>query len=727
MLILKNINISFNQESVLNAEEFHAKQGNITCITGDSGSGKTTFLYMIGLLAYYENCFYTYQGKEINTSDSKCVEKFRHEHISYVLQDNNVVESITVRKNIEFMLTMNTSTTLSVNEILEKVLLQDKKDVYPSSLSGGEKQRLAFACAIAKGTEIFIGDEITSSLDEESKMIIFHQLQEMAKANKTVIIVSHDLNIIDQCDCIYNIEDKQLKLLQDSYQENVIDRKSIKKTNMPFLDNYLTLFLSNKKFIVKKFLYTCIISILIFASLSIIYVANQTNKNLMEQTNAISNLELFLMNQYDFEVENEVAQGMITNSDGNGKPAFDDDVNNQINLLNNVTANYEVYNFKSMEMNINSGRTEAGEVKVYRNQKEIMKREFSEEELRNGYTYNYNVKPYFKEQSWFKEGNNGVYVNQEFAHTFNVEKGDLIHMKVFVPVAILISDGTYYPNEICEEVNESTRCEPSPEGKVDFDNQQYVYYPIEMKYPVLDIINTVNSSGGYMLQNSIYLDYNSMMKIINEYKINNFDEYEKTGVWYGSFASLKSSVRILFADKYQSIPKIQEEIKAISNNIAIGYDYQDLENLYTHLNSETSLSIWYSIALIIFVLILTIFLGYQQIKNYRSQILIMKVNGVMDKRIQRLFTCDSCMNVVYVMILIMLIYLIGRLPFLYFDPMKLPEWYLNINYMIAFPPIYLALGSLMLSIITLCVIILYHKVLKYEKIEQLLRGRNDTN
>lgn len=727
MLNIKNIELKFDNHMILKADFFSARKGAITCITGESGSGKTSLLYTIGLLAYYKPCQYSYDDKAVQLDHESDVENFRYNHISYVLQDHNVIDSITVEKNIEFMLTMNAVSNLSVDAILEKVVLQDKKNAYPSSLSGGEKQRLAFACAIAKNTDIILGDEITSSLDYDSKAIILRLLKEMAYDNKTVIIVSHDEEIIANSDCVYVIEDCKLKLLHDKDKKETISQTTQKRINTNFLERYQVLFLSNKKLIIRKVFNILLTSILVLASLAIMGNAKETNEGLIQTTESISNLELFLMNQYDFQIENEDTKAVISNMDGNGQPAFDDEVSAKIETLDHIAASYEIYNFSSAGLNIISGKMENGEMKVIRNGTEVKRRMFNDEELRNGYSYDYTIKPYFKEQTWFHEGDDGIYINQEFAHTYSVEKNDVLHFQAFVPTAILHTEATYYPNQNCENLGGAVKCTPAEEGKIDYQSSVYAYVPIELDYRVLDIINSVNTSGGYTLQNTMYLPYDSMMEIIHNNKVTQFDQYEEMGIWNGSFSELKSPIRILFADKYQSIPEIQNNIKSLSDHIAIGYDYQDLDALYAHLNQETSLSLWYSIGLIFLVIIFITFSGYQQIKNYRTQILMMQINGLSKKNILLYFLCNSCMQVIYCTLCIMAVYQVVALPFLFMDPMHLPDWYLLLYSYINFSPVYLLYGTLILIVGACCTMLCYKSGLKHTSIALLLRGNHDSN
>ena len=170
MLEIKNINITNNKKECIRNGTVHFLPGQITCIHGESGTGKTSLLNLIGLLTKYE-CDYYYNGNLIRFKDNM-MSSFRNQYISYITQSSNLIENISVIKNIEFCLEMSQA-NYTAEELLSMVKLLDKKDNLPKKLSGGERQRIALACSLARDTQIILGDEITAALDEENKKLFY--------------------------------------------------------------------------------------------------------------------------------------------------------------------------------------------------------------------------------------------------------------------------------------------------------------------------------------------------------------------------------------------------------------------------------------------------------------------------------------------------------------------------------------------------------------------------
>ena len=204
MITIKNLNKSFGEKQVFTNFNCNIKNGFMTAIIGKSGSGKSTLLNMIGLLDL------DYQGEilydDVNIKklkENKQVEFIRN-NINYLFQNYALVDNETVEQNLLLALAYEkiskTEKITKINEVLTKVDLTDFNNKKIYTLSGGEQQRIALARTILKKGDIILADEPTGNLDEGNKEIVLKILKELKSLGKTIIIVTHDLNIANECD-----------------------------------------------------------------------------------------------------------------------------------------------------------------------------------------------------------------------------------------------------------------------------------------------------------------------------------------------------------------------------------------------------------------------------------------------------------------------------------------------------------------------------------------------
>lgn len=163
----------------------------LNMIVGKSGCGKTTLLNMIGTMDQDYIGSIVYNGVELTTLSYDKICEFRNYELSYIFQINSLFEDLTVRQNIEMALNLQGKTT-NIDEILDKVGLSGFENRKIKYLSGGEKQRVSIARAIAKDCKVILADEPTSALDTKNSHRIFELLKEISK-DKLVIVVTHDV------------------------------------------------------------------------------------------------------------------------------------------------------------------------------------------------------------------------------------------------------------------------------------------------------------------------------------------------------------------------------------------------------------------------------------------------------------------------------------------------------------------------------------------------------
>ena len=176
------------------------EKGELVVIVGQSGAGKTTALNILGGMDNATSGRVIVDNKEISRLKNRDLIKYRREDIGFVFQFYNLVQNLTAIENVE-LATQICKKSLNPEQVMEKVGLDDRKNNFPSQLSGGEQQRVAIARAIAKNPKLLLCDEPTGALDYKTGKQILKLLQDMSrKENMTVIIITHNGAIAPMAD-----------------------------------------------------------------------------------------------------------------------------------------------------------------------------------------------------------------------------------------------------------------------------------------------------------------------------------------------------------------------------------------------------------------------------------------------------------------------------------------------------------------------------------------------
>jgi putative ABC transport system ATP-binding protein len=200
MIILENVEKSYDGTRVLNGIDLEVETGDFISIMGSSGSGKSTLLNLIGAMDLPESGSITVDGENIVSYTDEQLTLYRRKKIGFIFQFFNLFPNITVFENIQIPLLLNgIGDDRSVTEFISLVGLEGKEHAYPYQLSGGQQQRVAIARALIHNPDIVLADEPTGSLDSmnsESIMELITRLTDEMK--KTVILVTHENSIAQQ-------------------------------------------------------------------------------------------------------------------------------------------------------------------------------------------------------------------------------------------------------------------------------------------------------------------------------------------------------------------------------------------------------------------------------------------------------------------------------------------------------------------------------------------------
>jgi len=189
-------------------------KGKFVALCGPSGSGKTTLLNIIGGIDRPSKGKIFVADQELNEKDEDFLSDFRCNNVGFVFQAYNLVSTLTVAENVAFPMEWLQKPTNEIEkrviELLETVGMKHRANHFPSQLSGGEQQRVAFARALANDPELILADEPTGNLDSKNGQKIIQVLQLLKQRDKTIIVSTHDAQISSLADQVVYLEDGKL-------------------------------------------------------------------------------------------------------------------------------------------------------------------------------------------------------------------------------------------------------------------------------------------------------------------------------------------------------------------------------------------------------------------------------------------------------------------------------------------------------------------------------------
>ena len=210
----KGYDMGNSKLEVLKDINLHISKGKFIVLCGPSGSGKTTLLNLIGGIDRPSKGKILVAGQDLTMQNEDFLSDFRCNHVGFVFQAYNLVSTLTVAENVAFPMewTRKPESKIGqrVTELLKTVGLDSRANHFPSQLSGGEQQRVAFARALSNDPELFLADEPTGNLDVKNAQKIIQVLQLLKSEGKTVIVSTHDLEIKQLADQVLCLEDGKL-------------------------------------------------------------------------------------------------------------------------------------------------------------------------------------------------------------------------------------------------------------------------------------------------------------------------------------------------------------------------------------------------------------------------------------------------------------------------------------------------------------------------------------
>ncbi len=208
VLKVENLTKSYAENSgvldILKGVVLTVKEGEMIAISGESGSGMSTLLHLLGLLDTPDSGVIHFSGKRIDPKDKE-ISRFRNRMIGFVFQSHYLLDDFTAEENIAMPAIIATGkiqqSLKKARDLMKSLAILDRKDHYPNQLSGGEQQRVAFARALINDPKIVLADEPTGNLDPLHSNELIDLIIEQNKAmGQTFIVVTHDREIAGRMD-----------------------------------------------------------------------------------------------------------------------------------------------------------------------------------------------------------------------------------------------------------------------------------------------------------------------------------------------------------------------------------------------------------------------------------------------------------------------------------------------------------------------------------------------
>ena len=209
--IIKTYSVGAKDYNALNNASLAIDEGEFVVILGPSGAGKSTLLNLLGGMDTVTSGSIEVGGRDITHFNDKELTNYRANDVGFIFQFYNIMPTLTVEENINLIKDV-TETSLTSDEVLEKVGLLEHKNKFPSELSGGEQQRVSIARAIMKEPKILLCDEPTGALDSETGVEVLKLLRSLSDAGTTVIIVTHNSLIAEMADRVIRLKNGKVKI-----------------------------------------------------------------------------------------------------------------------------------------------------------------------------------------------------------------------------------------------------------------------------------------------------------------------------------------------------------------------------------------------------------------------------------------------------------------------------------------------------------------------------------
>ena len=204
-----------NEFCALKGIDLSIEEGEMVAIIGKSGAGKSTLLHILAAIDSYDKGSYLVDGVSVGDLKEKDRARFRNQKIGIVMQDYALIDEYTIEENVQIPLIFgkvkgNDVRREKIMTALENVGLAELAKKPVPQLSGGQKQRVAIARALVNNPTFLLADEPTGALDSKTSGEIMDVFEKLNQGGKTVIIVTHDMEVATRCGRVIEISDGEI-------------------------------------------------------------------------------------------------------------------------------------------------------------------------------------------------------------------------------------------------------------------------------------------------------------------------------------------------------------------------------------------------------------------------------------------------------------------------------------------------------------------------------------
>jgi putative ABC transport system ATP-binding protein len=212
--IQKNYRIGESEFAVLKGIDLQIDEGEFIALMGPSGSGKSTLLNIVGCLDRPTSGRFLLLGQDISLASDDELARLRREELGFIFQTFNLIGRISVQKNVELPMILSGVMRQTRREralkLLQDVGIAHRSNFNPQNISGGERQRVAVARALANDPAIIIADEPTGNLDLKNSEEVMKILSKLNQEGRTIIMVTHNPEITENCSRVIRLRDGRI-------------------------------------------------------------------------------------------------------------------------------------------------------------------------------------------------------------------------------------------------------------------------------------------------------------------------------------------------------------------------------------------------------------------------------------------------------------------------------------------------------------------------------------
>ena len=647
---IKNLNVTYNNP-IFTEAECSFSSGNFNVIFGKSGVGKTTLLNILAGIEQSSKFEYLVDDIRINTSDELELTNFRRNHIAMIFQDFNIDTHLTVKQNIMAIANLKNQDMNKVDKridmLLKKLNLYDVAKKKVSKLSGGQKQRCAIARALINEPDIILADEPTGFLDQKTSKEIVKILKDLAK-EKLVIVVTHDKNIKDDADVIYEITGKKIIATTINTESTELGiNVQLQKDNKPsiietFMTAFYNLFGYKRRNIFTTILATVTtMALLLNISISHFYEAIFTD--MMNTTNSNSRI-ISVQNPMDPNGNDNVFEYRTTTLTDNQQDAI-----KALAHVEKLEIEYSFFNVTQQTAEDIAART-ADEYVFKINFTEESNKEYKDLSLKFAdklYTENeisVEVETIGTEQSfeysniiskeevdkrdYIISGNsldfsdsNGTLISKELAMMLTTNKNfdDLLEKTLTLYANVPI----YMEQQIVEKT----------------DTKVPYLFPVFKKVPVDFVIKGVyeipQSELNYLPYNMHRMVVNSQLpiEIIETHRLKNLDEFNPKQI-------VAANHNYIIVDSFENVQLVVEEINRLFPTLLIHDSANINQTIYESININLKILSVLAWIITIICIVLFGFITYLNYKSRKKQYAVYKIFGATRKQISILVMFD---------------------------------------------------------------------------------------